>query len=107
VPGDPWRAVADGLVLSVRLTPKGGRDEIDGTETLSDGRPVLKARVRAAPEDGKANDALVKLVSKAAGVSRSSVSITAGHTSRVKTLTIAGDADGLAAALGRHVRPKP
>jgi uncharacterized protein len=107
VPGDPWRAVADGLVLTVRLTPKGGRDEIDGVEALSDGRPVLKARVRAAPEDGKANDALVKLLSKAAGVSRSAVSITAGQTSRVKTLAITGDADELAAALGRCVRPKP
>jgi uncharacterized protein (TIGR00251 family) len=103
VTGEPWRAGGDGLVVFVRLTPKGGRDAIDGIETLSDGRPVLKARVRAVPEDGKANDALVKLIAKAAGVSASAVEISAGHTARVKTLAISGDPDRLAAALGAAV----
>jgi uncharacterized protein len=95
----PWRSGAGGLVLHVRLTPKGGRDGLDGIEVLGDGRPVLKARVRAVPEDGKANDALTKLIAKAVGVSNSSVSVAAGHTSRVKTLEIAGDAERLGAAL--------
>ena len=94
-----WRAGAGGLVLHVRLTPKGGRDALDGVEVLGDGRPVLKARVRAVPEDGKANDALVKLIAKAAGVSNSAVTVSAGHTSRVKTLSISGDAEKLGAAL--------
>ncbi len=48
----PWSAVAGGIALSVRLTPKGGRDGIDGIEILADGRPVLKVRVRAAPSEG-------------------------------------------------------
>ena len=87
--------------MAVRLTPKGGRDAIDGVETMSDGRAVLKARVRAVPEDGKANDALCKLIAKAAGVSNSSVDLAAGHTSRIKTLQIAGDPADIAAALGR------
>ena len=87
----------------MRLTPKGGRDALDGIEVLSDGRPVLKARVRAVPEDGKANEALVKLVAKAAGVANSAVSISAGHTARVKTLQIAGDAVQIAEALGRVI----
>ena len=95
----PWRAGAEGLVLHVRLTPKGGRDALDGVEVLGDGRPVLKARVRAVPEDGKANDALVKLIAKAAGVANSAVVVTSGHTSRVKTLAISGDAEKTAAAL--------
>jgi uncharacterized protein (TIGR00251 family) len=89
----------NGLVLHVRLTPKGGRDALDGIEILGDGRPVLKARVRAVPEDGKANDALVRLIAKAVGVSNSSVTVGAGHTSRVKTLAISGDAQNIAAAL--------
>jgi uncharacterized protein YggU (UPF0235/DUF167 family) len=46
---------ATGLRLLVQLTPKGGRDELDGIEALADGREVLKARVRAAPEDGQAS----------------------------------------------------
>ena len=96
----PWRPGPGGLVLHVRLTPKGGRDALDGIEILGDGRAVLKARVRAAPEDGKANDALVKLIAKAVGVANSAVTVSAGHTSRVKTLAIAGDVEKTAAALG-------
>ena len=58
----------DGLALRVRLTPKGGRDAIDGIEQLADGTAVLKARVRAAPQDGDANAALQKLVARSVGV---------------------------------------
>jgi hypothetical protein len=65
--GRPWVAAADGLVLTVRLTPKGGRDSVDGIEDTGDGRAVLKVRVRAAPSDGDANDALVRLIAKRSG----------------------------------------
>lgn len=95
----PWRASAGGLTLVVRLTPKGGRDAIDGIEAMSDGRPVLKARVRAAPEDGKANAALVELIAKALKLPRSAVTVAAGHTSRVKTIEISGDPASLAERL--------
>ena len=97
--GLPWRATAGGLTLVVRLTPKGGRDAIDGVEIMSDGRPVLKARVRAAPEDGKANAALVEFLAKALRVPRSAVTLASGQTSRVKILEIAGEPDALAEAL--------
>ncbi|MCB1533982.1 MAG: DUF167 domain-containing protein [Rhodoblastus sp.] len=99
--GLPWRATADGLSLVVRLTPKGGRDAIDGVETMSDGKAVLKARVRAVPEDGKANAALVEMLAKALRISRSAVTVAAGQTSRVKTLEISGDPAALAEALAR------
>ena len=55
----PWRATPDGVVVACRLTPKGGRDAIDGAATLADGTRVLLVRVRAVPENGKANDALM------------------------------------------------
>jgi len=38
VAAPPWTATPDGLVLTVRLTPRGGRDAIDGIERLADGR---------------------------------------------------------------------
>ena len=60
----PWRATLDGVVVACRLTPKGGRDAIDGAATLSDGMRVLLVRVRAVPEDGKANDALLRLIAE-------------------------------------------
>ena len=54
----PWRETKEGIALDVRLTPRGGRDALDGVEALANGRAVLKARVRAAPTDGEANSAL-------------------------------------------------
>ena len=79
------------MVVRVRLTPRGGRDALEGAETLSDGEAVLKARVRAAPEKGLANAALEKLVAGALGVPKSAVSVVAGGTSRTKTLKVAGE----------------
>lgn len=61
--GKPWSQIASGVAVAVRLTPKGGRDAIDGIETLSDGRAVLKVRVQAAPSEGEANAALIRWAS--------------------------------------------
>lgn len=88
----PWSVSPTGVTLSVRLTPRGGRDAIEGIETLSDGRPVLKVRVRAAPSEGEANAALLKLLAHAAGVPSRAVSLKAGATARVKRVAIVGDA---------------
>ena len=90
-----------GLLLTVRATPKGGRDAIDGVEHLADGYPVLKARVRAAPADGGANAALIRMVAKAAGIAPSAVSIVRGATARIKTMRLTGDPRALAAAFER------
>lgn len=95
----PWQPAGVGIGLFVRLTPRGGRDAIDGIEQLADGRTVLKARVRVAPTEGEANDALVRMIAKALGVPPRAVSLTAGASARVKRLTIAGDGPALIAAL--------
>jgi uncharacterized protein YggU (UPF0235/DUF167 family) len=102
----PWSVTAASLTLTVRLTPKGGRDGFDGIETLSDGRPVLKARVRAAPTEGEANEALCRLIAKAVGVPPRDVTLVAGATARVKRLTIAGDPAVLLAALEKIAEPR-
>jgi uncharacterized protein len=95
----PWAAASGGLTVSIRLTPKGGRDAIDGIEQLADGRAVLKARVRAAPSDGAANDALVRLIARVLDVAPRQVTLAAGASGRIKRLMIAGDTAVLAAAL--------
>jgi uncharacterized protein YggU (UPF0235/DUF167 family) len=87
----PWLAESGGVTLWLRLTPKGGRDALEGEETLSDGRAVLKARVRAAPEGGKANAALIALLAEALGAPKGAVTLCAGETSRVKKVFVAGD----------------
>jgi len=42
---DPWRYSTQGISVSLRVTPRGGRDEFDGVETLANGRAVVKVRV--------------------------------------------------------------
>ena len=96
---EPWTVAGDHLRLSVRLTPRGGRDAIDGIETLADGRSVLKLRVRAAPSDGEANAALVALLARELGLPRSGVKLSAGATARLKTVALTGDPQALAARL--------
>jgi len=95
----PWRPVAGGLELRVRVTPRGGRDAVEGIETLADGRPVLKVRVRAVPEDGAANEAVRRLLAKAIGCPASAVVLTAGATARTKTFPLAGDETAVSGAL--------
>ena len=96
---EPWRPTADGVVIACRLTPKGGRDAIDGAARLADGTSVLLARVRRAPEDGRANEALRVLLAEKLDVSLSSVKLAAGAKSRVKRIAVAGDPDALIARL--------
>lgn len=81
----------DELMVLVRLTPKGGRDALDGVVTLSDGRLAVKARVKSAPENGEANAALEQVLAKACGTGKSLAAVTSGHTSRLKTVTISGE----------------
>jgi hypothetical protein len=97
----PWRATLDGVVVSCRLTPKGGRDAIDGAATLSDGTRVLLARVRVAPEDGKANDALLRLIADKVGVPPSRARLVGGAKSRLKQVAVTGDPAALIAKLER------
>ncbi len=101
----PWAVVADGIVIAVRLTPKGGRDAIEGIEQLADGKCVLKARVRAAASEGEANDALMRLIAKAVDVAPRRVSLVAGATARIKRLSIAGDGATLARTLETLAQP--
>jgi len=101
---EPWASAAEGLVITVRLTPKGGRDAIDGIETLADGQSVLKARVRAAASDGEANDALLRLMARTLGIAPRDIALVAGRTSRIKRLLVRGDARAVAGKLERTAK---
>jgi uncharacterized protein YggU (UPF0235/DUF167 family) len=98
---EAWQVQAGGLALRVRVTPRGGRDAVDGIETLSDGRTVLKVRVRAAPEGGDANEAVRRVLAKALDCAPSAVTLRAGATARVKTFVIAGEPATHGAVLAR------
>ena len=80
------RAVTGGIRLVVRVTPNAGADRIDGPETRDDGSEVLRVRVSAVPDKGKANAAVIALLAKALGVPKSSMAVVSGDTARLKTL---------------------
>ncbi|MCR9136821.1 MAG: DUF167 family protein [Alphaproteobacteria bacterium] len=104
---DGWvRSVPGGLSLCVRLTPKSSRDGFDGVGHGADGRIFVKARVRAAPEKGKANKALIALLAKRTGLAATRITLTSGATSRLKTLLVQGD-DLSAIDLAARVFPSP
>jgi len=73
--------------LHIKVTPKAKSDRIK-REINADGSVVYKIYVTAAPENGKANEAVIKLLAKALGISKSSLSILHGHTSRDKIIKI-------------------
>jgi uncharacterized protein (TIGR00251 family) len=95
----PWKIMSDGILLAVRATPKGGRDRIDGVTQFPDGTAALKARITAAPEDGAANAALVRLIARAAGIAPSAVQLVRGTSGRRKIFRLAGEPRRLAASL--------
>jgi uncharacterized protein (TIGR00251 family) len=96
---EPWRYSTAGLSIALRVTPRGGRDEIDGIEQLADGRSVLKVRVRAIADGGEANKAVLVLLAKSLGVPKAAVRLLSGATSRLKQIAVDGDPVRLGEAL--------
>lgn len=94
-----FSARGDRIRFSLKLTPRGGRDAIDGWAEDAAGKSYLKARVSLPPEDGKANKALIALLAKTMDIPRSAIRIAAGETSRLKTIDIDGDSASLGAKL--------
>lgn len=93
-----WQVTGAGVRLRVRVTPRAGRDRIEGVIDLPDG-PALKIAVAAAPEAGKANAAVAKLLAKFLRVAKSNIAIASGATARLKQVDVAGDGASLAAVL--------
>ena len=104
---EPWRYSTGGISVALRVTPRGGRDDIDGVETLANGRSVVKVRVRAIAEGGEANRAVTELLAKALGVPKGKVRVLSGVTSRLKQIAIDGDPARLGETLRKLTAAKP
>lgn len=88
----PLRRTDEGaLLLALRVTPNARKAGVEGLETLADGRRVLKVKVAAPPEDGKANAAVVALLAKAWRLPKRDLEIVSGQTQRLKTLRISAE----------------
>lgn len=90
-----FKAGRAGLGISLRVTPRASRTAIDGIAEEADGGQALKVAVTAPPDDGKANDAVIRLLAKEWRLPKTTLSIASGATSRRKTVMIAGDARAL------------
>lgn len=99
-------ACASGLKVRVRLHPAGRADQVLGVVEDAAGQVALKASVTKAPEGGKANAALIKLLAKEWKVAKTTVEVIQGSTSRAKVLSLSGDAGALAALLSAWSKTK-
>lgn len=100
---EPHSVEPDGVRLAVRLTPRAGRDALDGVIALPDGRTAVQIRLSAPPVEGAANDALIAFLARALGVRKNAITIRSGATSRLKLLHLAGDSDALMARLAAWI----
>ncbi|MAU95702.1 MAG: hypothetical protein CMP81_07435 [Fulvimarina sp.] len=94
--GQPFfRADDDGVLVFVRVTPRSSRDAVEGVMVDAAGEARLAVRLRAVPEDGKANTALVALIAKSWKIPKSAIAVVSGFTMRQKTLRLAVPHDSL------------
>jgi uncharacterized protein YggU (UPF0235/DUF167 family) len=81
------------------VTPRAGRDAIEGLWHDASGKGWLSVRLAAAPSDGAANEALIRLLAKKLSLKTRDVALVSGGSSRLKRLRLAGDAQLLAERL--------
>jgi uncharacterized protein (TIGR00251 family) len=99
VRSQPYNLSEEHIRFAVRLTPRGGRDAIEGWSRDAAGKPQMNVRVSAPPEDGKANATLIALLAKRLGVAKSTVRIVSGKTARIKLIEVEGDTAAVSAEL--------
>jgi uncharacterized protein (TIGR00251 family) len=107
MPSSPVRPLGDGIAISLKVTPKAAHARIDGIAADADGKAYLRIRVTEAPEKGKANEAVTRLIARSLGVPKSSVEVLSGETGRIKTVMVHGEGlearmAAFLAGLGKH-----
>ncbi len=88
-----WQTSKTGLTIKLRVTPKASRNAVTGVYTDANNQMSLKVSTTTQPEKGKANKAVIAILSKRFGRAKSDFSVVSGQTSRNKTILINGDID--------------
>jgi len=99
----PFQPTAQGVRVAVRVTPKAARDQVMGLKPTAAGGRELCVALTAVPEKGRANKALIDLLAREWGMSKSDLSVVAGVTDRHKALMVQGAPEMLMATLGRWI----
>jgi uncharacterized protein (TIGR00251 family) len=106
----PFSTIAGGIRVRIKVTPKARRNQVEGLAAEPSGEVTLKVAVTAAPEGGKANAAVVKLLAAEWGVAKSTIEVVLGAADRRKLLHVAGDpatlGPRLAAWLAGHLEAR-
>jgi uncharacterized protein (TIGR00251 family) len=90
-PTSSWLCgAAGGVRLAVKVTPRAAQSAVQGIVVDARGQAYLAVRVTAAPDAGKANAALIKLLAKRWRLPASAVRLVSGATARRKVLHVAG-----------------
>ncbi len=100
----PFKPDAQGGFLFLRVTPKAARPEISGLFHGADGKVSLQVKVTAQPEKGKANEAVIDILAETFRLPRKAFILTAGETSRLKTVHIAGNPTAIEQTLGHLIQ---
>ena len=95
----PFSPTVDGIRVGVRVQPRARRNRVSGLAAMPDGAAALKVAVTAAPEDGKANAAVIALLAKTWGLPKSAFTVVVGATDRHKIIHLQGDPARLMQAL--------
>ena len=93
MPDGPFRTIPEGVRVAIRVSPGASANRVVGLVGTADGGRALKVSVTAAPEGGKANAAVVKLLARAWKVPKSSITVISGAVERNKTLLVTGSDD--------------
>lgn len=101
----PFTACAGGVRVTLKVTPRAARSAVTGIEVDARGEPYLAVRLTAAPEAGKANTALIRLLARRWGVAASDLHLVRGERARRKVIELEGPADPLLARLVAIERP--
>jgi uncharacterized protein (TIGR00251 family) len=99
----PLTAAEGGVHLALHVTPRSSRNRIEGIAPGADAKPRLRVAVTAPPENGKANEAVFKLLARAWKLRKSDMAVKTGAASRDKLIHIAGDAAALLPALNERI----
>jgi len=107
LPEGPITPTRDGVRVVIRLSPRARSDRLRGIAATAEGGRVIKVSVTAPAQDGRANEALLQLLSQRWRLPRRDLSLAAGARSRSKILRVAGDSHQLLAKLSAEIASLP
>ncbi len=99
-----FKLTGEGALVFLRVSPGAAKDAVAGLWQGADGEQRLAVKVTTAPDKGKANAGVIKLLAKTLRLPKSALAVSAGETARMKTIAIASDPAALEKALRELIK---